>query len=128
MSGPVLGTVRETIIFHHKTNTKDFLVSPSTPKAFNPRSTAYAASSQSRSKPTHSGTTPTLSTRDSPDTHASRDQNDNFEDDDEDTILLGRVFTIFDQKKITYGGYSIIKQKTFERGKSRALICMNFQL
>ena len=75
---------------YHKTNTKDCLVSPSTPKAFhhNPRSTAYASSQ--RSKPTtHSGT-PTLSTRDSPsDTHTSRDQNDNFEDDDEDTILLG---------------------------------------
>lgn len=79
------------MFFHHKTNTKDCLVSPSTPKAFhhNPRSTAYASSQ--RSKPTtHSGT-PTLSTsRDSPsDTHTSRDQNDNFEDDDEDTILLG---------------------------------------
>ena len=27
-----------------------------------------------------------------------------------------------------YGGYSIIKQKAFEGGKSRALICINFQL
>ena len=27
-----------------------------------------------------------------------------------------------------YGGYSIIKQKAFEEGKSRALMCSNFQL
>ena len=27
-----------------------------------------------------------------------------------------------------YGGYSIIKQKAFEEGKSRAFICINFQL
>jgi len=63
-------------------------VSPSTPRAshHNPRST-YASSQRSTSKPSHiSRDTPTLST---PDTHVSRDQNDNFEDDDEDTILLG---------------------------------------
>ena len=69
----------------YKTSTKDCLVSPSTPKALHhkPRST-YASSHKSTSKPSH--TSPTLST---PDTNASRDQNDNFEDDDEDTILLG---------------------------------------
>ena len=72
----------------YKTSTKDCLVSPSTPRAshHNPRST-YASSQRSTSKPSHiSRDTPTLST---PDTHVSRDQNDNFEDDDEDTILLG---------------------------------------
>ena len=31
-------------------------------------------------------------------------------------------------KVINYGGYSIIKQKAFEGVKSRALICINFQL
>ena len=32
------------------------------------------------------------------------------------------------QPNINYGGYSIIKQKAFEGGILRALICMNFQL
>ena len=30
--------------------------------------------------------------------------------------------------KLDYGVYSIIKQKAFEGGLSRALICINFQL
>ena len=39
--------------------------------------------------------------------------------------IMARVRSKF---LVVHGGYSIIKQKAFEGGKSGALICMNFQL